>query len=202
MVGALLSLILIGVLSSQHLSPDRKRTQTLESPRLPPSLMAKLLFCTAYVPSPFREEDRTRVMGLHAVAMVRAIGRQLRRGYILEAVELYVNHSRIDLVFRTLDGKRRIHEVKSSRDLTELSKIQAALYWREKEFDEVVLSNGQTDIVLPPDYVQSIQARAASTREFIAHYPEAAKIEYHPNSETCRTCANEDCPFYPSRNYQ
>lgn len=137
-------------------------------------------------------------MGLHAMAMIRVISRQLRLGCRLEAVELRMNRTRIDLVFRTLSDTKRMHEVKSSRRLLEIHRLQAALYW-QADFDEVVLSNGQTDILLSRDYIDSVQAQAKEVRELIVNHPDIAATTYKPNVETCPTCANQSCPFNVSR---
>jgi hypothetical protein len=137
-------------------------------------------------------------MGLHAMAIIRVIARQLRFGCRLEAVELRKNRARIDLVFRTPSDARRIHEVKSSRELREIHRLQAALYW-QADVDEVVLSNGQMDIMLSQDYIDSVQVQAKRVQQLIVDHPDIAATTYKPNAETCPTCANQSCPFHANR---
>ncbi len=97
--------------------------------RLPPSLFARKLLCTAYVSAPFNQVDRLKFQGLHAMTTIRVISRHLQLGYRLMEVERGGNGYRIDLLFEAIStGRKRLDEVKSSKKIREVHRIQAALY--------------------------------------------------------------------------
>lgn len=102
--------------------------------------------------------------------MIRVIRRHLKLGYGLRAAEEYDSGNRIDLVFERPIGGLRICEVKSAKELNELHKIQAALYWRPG-YNEVVTSNGETDILLSAEYVDDVRRRARLTTELLTAQP-------------------------------
>lgn len=143
---------------------------------------------------PFQPEDRFNFICLHAYTMTRVITRHLRMGFLLEAIEKRINGCRVDLVFKTPLGTTRVNEVKSARELREVHRIQAALYW-QPSFDEIVLSNGREDIILPLEYVRNAQEQAEAARNLLLNRPDEAASTYRPNKDICSTCANVSCPF-------
>jgi len=167
--------------------------------RLSPSNLSRLIICPAYIPAPFNNEDRLRFQGLHALAMLRVIGRHLKQGFQLKSVERSENRVRIDLEFQSPDGRDRLHEVKSARELTDVHKIQAALYWDGDGNHEVVLSNGSTDIVLPREYLEKVHREAEATTAFLRDFPDEATVAFRPNPAVCRYCANDQCTFLAGR---
>jgi hypothetical protein len=131
--------------------------------------------------------------------MLRVIGRHLKQGFQLKSVERSENRVRIDLEFQSRDGRNRLHEVKSARELTEVHKIQAALYWNGDRHQEVVLSNGTTDIVLPQEYLEKVHQQAETTRAFLRDRPNEAAVAFRPDACVCRYCGNASCPFLATR---
>jgi hypothetical protein len=119
-------------------------------------------------------------------------------GYRLKAIERQVRGFRIDLLFESLSGKVRRCEVKSAKNLSEVHRIQAALYW-DPTCDEVVVSNGEGDTMLTDEYVRSVQRQAALTIELLTNHPQVAASTFKPNSAVCRICANSSCPFLPHK---
>jgi predicted RecB family nuclease len=101
---------------------------------------------------------------------------------------------RVDLVFETPAGGTRIVEVKSSREIREVHKIQAALYGKYLG-DEVGVSNRRQDIVLEPGFVYQVNNEAEDVREFLASDPKKASVTYRPHKDVCYTCRNTACPF-------
>ncbi len=156
--------------------------------------MSKKLLCTAFVAAPFDPENAIRFHQLHAVAAMRTISRHLRAGFKLDSVEKPGRGCRTDLVFTKPDVGIRLAEVKSSNKIREIHKLQAALYENER-YDQIVVSNKHEDIILSPEYVMEVRARAHRVREFLARHPDKAAVAYTPNSEICRFCINESCPF-------
>ncbi|MGA8857542.1 MAG: hypothetical protein WB643_10300 [Candidatus Bathyarchaeia archaeon] len=156
--------------------------------------MARKILCSAHESLPFKDEDRERYQGWHARAMIRVIRRHLKLGYRLRAAEEYDSGNRIDLVFERPIGGLRICEVKSAKELNELHKIQAALYWKPG-YDEVVVSNGETDILLSAEYVSDTRRRARLTSELLTAQPHLAAARFTPDSTICRYCANSRCPY-------
>jgi len=128
--------------------------------------------------------------------MLRVIRRHLKQGFQLKSVERSENRVRIDLEFQSPDGRDRLHEVKSARELTDAHKIQAALYWDGDENHEVVLSNGSTDIVLPREYLEKVRREAEATRAFLRDRPNEAAVAFRPDPCVCRYCGNAGCPFF------
>jgi len=160
---------------------------------LAPSLLSKKILCPAYTPAPFKSEDRLLYLGLHAIASLKVIARKLRLHHWLKSVERRGNGFRYDLEFEVPSGKNQLYEVKSAKNLKEVHKIQAALYWTE-EHDEVILSNGEEEIPLTTEYIQSVQHRAEETCKLLRNNPELAAATFKPNSEICYICSNFRCP--------
>jgi len=164
-----------------------------------PSTLARLIICPAYVGAPFAPESRLKFQGLHAIAVLRVIARHLKQGFQLKSLERRGRGFRLDLEFLASDGRVRVSEVKSARNLNEVHRIQAALYWDEGTHDEVVLSNGTTDIVLAREYVEEVHRRAEITRRFLMQNPDRAAVSFRPSPCMCRICANYHCPFLPNK---
>jgi len=133
--------------------------------------------------------------------MLRVIGRHLKQGFQLKSVERSENRVRIDLEFQSPDGRDRLHEVKSARELTDVHKVQAALYWDGDGSHEIVLSNGSIDIVLPQEYLEKVHQQAEATTTFLRDSPDEASVTFRPDSCVCRYCGNDRCPFL-QRNHQ
>jgi len=170
-----------------------------EPQRLSPSLLARKILCVAYVPKPFGEEDRFRFQILHAFSMIKVIARHLRSGYRLTDIERRGNGYRIDLLFEAIStGRKRLDEVKSSRTIREVHRIQAALYAtlpRHTNVDEIAVSNKETDEVLSSDFIERVQRQVQLTRQLIISDPMGAAIRYTPHEDCCYTCGNTACPF-------
>jgi len=164
------------------------------NPRLPPSLLARKILCSAYVPAPFREEERFKFQALHALTVVRVIARHLKMGYTLKSVERGGIGYRIDLLFEASSGRTRIVEAKSSKQIREVHKIQGALY-PHTDVDEIAVSNRDSDEILSTEFIQEIQRRADLTRQFVTNDPLGARSRYTPHADCCYTCANLGCPF-------
>jgi len=171
-----------------------QQTRKLSSSRL-----ARLIVCPAYVPSALNAQDRFRFQALHAITVLRVIARHIRQGFQLKSLERRGRGFRLDLEFLASDGRVRVSEVKSARNLNEVHRIQAALYWDEGTHDEVVLSNGTTDIVLAREYVEEVHRRAEITRRFLTQNPDRAAVSFRPSPCVCRICANYHCPFLPNK---
>ena len=167
--------------------------------RLSPSYLAKLIICPAYVPSAFNAQDRFRFQALHAITVLRVIARHIRQGFQLKSIERRGSGFRVDLEFLAADGRLRASEVKSAREFTEVHRIQAALYLRQGNYDEVVLSNGTSDLALPREHIQEIHRQAEATRQVLRDNPEQAAVMFRPNSCVCRICANDRCPYLPNK---
>jgi len=103
----------------------------------------------------------------------------------------------VDLEFQRPDGKVRVNEVKSARELTEVHRIQAALYWQNGGYDEVVLSNGAIDVALSHEYIEKVHRQAEATIHFLGDNPDEASISFRPNSCICHICAKMTCPYLP-----
>jgi len=172
---------------------------TVSISKLSPSNLARLIICPAYLAAPFDNESRLRFQGLHAIAVLRVIARHIKQGFQLKSLERRGRGFRIDLEFLASDGRVRVSEVKSARNLNEVHRIQAALYWHEGTHDEVVLSNGTTDIALAREYVEEVHRRAETTRRFLMQNPDRAAVSFRPSSCVCRICANYHCPFLPKK---
>src|SRR5438309_2387665 len=99
-----------------------------QSVRVPPSVLAKKVLCLGYTPRTFEGSNRLLFQGLHALATLRTIARHLRRGYTLKDVERRSYGGRLDLLFEDPHGRLRLSEVKSSKRIREVHKIQASLY--------------------------------------------------------------------------
>jgi hypothetical protein len=167
--------------------------------KLSPSRLARLIVCPAYVPSGFNAQDRLRFQGLHAITVLRVIARHLRQGFQLKSIERRGYGFRVDLEFLGADGRLRASEVKSAREFTEVHRIQAALYLQQGSYDEVVLSNGTSDLALPREYVEEIHRRAEVTRQLLRDKPGQAAVMFRPNSCVCSICDNHRCPFLVRR---
>jgi hypothetical protein len=174
----------------------QKRVTQDDRPRLSPSVLARLVLCPAYVSSPMTVEQRLSFQGMHALVVVKVIARHLRMGYRLKSVEQIGNGYRTDLIFEErLTQKTRLSEVKSSRQIREVHKIQAALYDEHVKTDEIVVSSSESDDILEPDFIQEVQRQAERTRQLLVYYPELAAKRYTPHEDCCYVCSNESCPF-------
>jgi hypothetical protein len=164
-----------------------------------PSLLARKILCSAYVPAPFNQEDRFRFQALHAIAMIRVIARHIRSGYRLTDIERRGKGYIVDLLFQAISsGIKRLDEVKSSRTIREVHRIQAALYATlhlHTIVDEIAVSNREKDEILSSEFIDDVRRRAEITREFLENNVEAAASRYTPHEDVCYTCANEACPF-------
>jgi len=165
---------------------------------LGPSLLARKILCSAYVSAPFSEKERFKFQALHAMTVVKVIARHLKMGYILKGVERGGNGYRVDLLFSDPSGKTRLDEVKSSRKVREVHKIQAALY-AHSDADEIAVSNGQEDQILTPKFIREMQERAVQTIQLLSNDPTAAASTYTPHEDACYTCATTPCPFLSHR---
>ena len=163
---------------------------------LAPSRLSRQILCPAYCPSPIMQTDRLRFMANHATATQKTIERHAGQGYRLTAEnKREKNGARSDLIFvNQALNKKRVVEVKSARTIKEVYKIQAALYWQPC-YDEVMVSNNETDFLLTPEYIQSAQTKARITRALLVYLPENAAGMYNPNLDVCPTCANTACPL-------
>ena len=134
-----------------------------------PSLLARKMLCSAYVAAPFNEKDRFLFQGLHDMTTIRVIARHLQLGYRLMKVERGGNGYRIDLLFESIStGRKRLNEVKSSKTIREVHRIQAALYAAlppQMNIDEIAVSNREIDEILSSDFIEEVQRRAQSTRQ-------------------------------------
>lgn len=166
---------------------------------LSPSRLARLILCPAYIAAPFDEENRLKFQGLHAIAVLRVIARHIRQGFRLQSLEKRGNGFRVDLEFLGADGRLRVSEVKSARELSEVHRIQAALYCQDGNYDEVVLSNRAMDVLLPREYIEEVRRQAEATKQLLKNNPEQAAISFRPNACVCRICANYSCPFLPEK---
>lgn len=163
---------------------------------LAPSLLSRKMICTAYVPAPFDDSDRFRFQALHALAVLKVVRRHLRLGYKLLGLEQRENGARIDISFQTPQGRMRMHEVKSARELNEVHVNQAALYWTPK-WDEVAVSNGDRDLVLTVDQIRRVQEQAEVVRELLINQPDLAASTFTPSDGVCNTCVNHKCLYLP-----
>jgi hypothetical protein len=163
---------------------------------LPPSLLSKKIVCPAYVPAAFDKEARFRFLAYHSLAVLKVIKRHLKLGFALRGIELRNGSGyRNDIVFTSPDGGFRTVEVKSGRQLSEVDRIQGALYW-SPDAGEVVVSNANDDVVLTPEYINDIQNRARLTRTLLTEHPDTASSTFNPQPRVCRICANTRCPFH------
>jgi hypothetical protein len=132
--------------------------------------------------------------------MIRVIARHLRLGYRLVDIERRGKGYVIDLVFEAISSRRRrLNEVKSSETIREVHLLQAALYHQYVETDEIVVSNGERDEVLRPDFIREVQRRAELTRQLLVCDPENAATRYTAHEDCCYVCENRSCPFLPTQ---
>jgi hypothetical protein len=166
----------------------------------PPSFLAKKILCAAYVAAPFNKQELLKLQGLHAKTALNVIARHVKMGANLLGVEVGGNGFRIDLLFKLLpSNKVRLVEVKSSRQIREVYKIQAALYHPPSSADEIVVSNREMDVLLTYDYIQRILKQAEMTRQLLAKDPLGASKTYTPHPDACYTCGNTSCQFMGNR---
>jgi hypothetical protein len=161
--------------------------QPCHRPRLPPSKLAPKILCSAYEPRPFPEGKEGELLrGRHAFAQSWTIKRHLRLSYTLFDIDLPEDGKRIDLVFLSPEGKMRIYEVKSHKQIREVDKIQAALYWSPK-YDEVVVSTPDIDLILTIDYIREVRTAAnlaTSTCRFTSLSPPRCMQDLRQNVPT------------------
>jgi hypothetical protein len=167
--------------------------------KVSPSLLARKILCMGYVPAPFREADRLKFQGLHAMATIRVIARHLQLGYRLMEVERGGGGYRIDLLFESIStGRRRLNEVKSSKTIREVHRIQAALYAAlavHMNIDEIAVSNKEIDEILSSDFIEEVERRAQFTRQLLITDPVTATSTYTAHEDCCYICENRSCPF-------
>lgn len=128
------------------------------------------------------------------MSLLKVIARHLKMEYTLERLERGAKGYRIDLLFRDPTGRIRLDEVKSSKKIREVHKIQAALY-AMPDVDEIAVSNSQEDQVLTAQFIQGVQERAQHTIALLSHDPRSAATTYTPHEDVCYICANIACPF-------
>jgi hypothetical protein len=163
-------------------------------------LLAKKILCLAYIPAQFNKDELLKLQGLHSTAALKVIARHMKMGFNLIGVEIAGNGFRIDLMFKLLPaGRIRLVEVKSSKQMREVYKIQAALYHPASKADEITVSNRETDELLTSDYVGQILKQAELTRNSLAADPLRAEKTYTPHPDACYTCANGACPYLRDR---
>jgi len=166
---------------------------------LSPSLLARKILCMGYNPTPFKDSDRLKFQGLHAMTTLRVIARHLQLGYRLMKVEQSGAGYRIDLMFESIyTGRKRLNEVKSSKTIREVHRIQAALYAAlplHTNIDEIAVSNKEIDEILSPDFIEEVQRHAQFTRQLLITDPVTAATTYTPHEDCCYTCGNRGCPF-------
>ncbi len=166
---------------------------------LAPSLLARKMLCSAYVPAPFNENDRFKFQALHAVSMIRVIARHIRSGYRLTDIERRGKGYIIDLLFEAAStGTRRLDEVKSSKTIRDVHRMQAALYAAlavHMNIDEIAVSNREIDEILSSDFIEEVERRAQFTRQLLITDPVAATTTYTPHEDCCYICGNSACHF-------
>jgi hypothetical protein len=112
-------------------------------------------------------------------------------------VERGGNGYRIDLLFESIStGRKRLNEVKSSKTIREVHRIQAALYAAlpvHMNIDEIAVSNKETDEILNPQFIENVRRQAESMREMLVNNPMEAATRYTPHDDVCYTCANPAC---------
>jgi len=132
----------------------------------------------------------------HSDEMVRVIKHLLEAGYRILGVEVPANGGRIDLLAKSPSEQRIGFEVKShAGEIRELDKIQAALYW-VSQLDIVAVANRRTMVLLPRDYVQDIMTAGNATQESLEKPPGSALASCTPHADVCRTCRNQQCPYF------
>jgi hypothetical protein len=131
---------------------------------------------------------------MHAMTLLKVVGRHLKAGYILKQVECFLGKARIDLLFQDPMGKVRLAEVKASNKIREVHKIQAALY-AAPNIDQIVVSTNNEDQVLTPQFIEEIRKRSEDTIQFLSSDPAEAARTYTPHEDSCYICANSSCPF-------
>jgi hypothetical protein len=162
----------------------------------PPSLLAKKILCLAYAPGQFNKDELLKLQGLHARAALAVIARHMKMGFNLLGVEIAGNGFRIDLMFKLLpSGRLRLVEVKSSKQVREVYKIQAALYHQTSRADEITVSNREIDEMLTSDYVHAILKQAELTKQSLLSDPLGAARAFTPHRDACYTCGNGSCPY-------
>ncbi len=165
--------------------------------RLPPSLLARKMLCSSYVPASFNENDQFKFHALHAISMIRVIERHIRAGYRLTDIERRGKGYIIDLLFETVStGRKRLNEVKSSRTIREVHRIQAGIYATlpiDTNIDEIAVSNKETDEILNPQFIENVRRQAELTREMLANNSKEAETRYTPHDNVYYTCANPAC---------
>jgi len=164
--------------------------------RIAPSLLARKILCLGYVSAPFSKADRFKFQALHAVTMLKVIARHIRSGYNLVDVEEKGKGYTIDLRFEEISSRRiRLDEVKSSKKIRQVHRLQAALYPHSIAVDEIAVSNREIDEVLSSQFIQETRRRAETTCQLLASNPKRAVTTYTPNEDCCYICANSSCPF-------
>jgi len=110
---------------------------------------------------------------------------------------------RIDLLFELIStGRRRLNEVKSSKTIREVHRIQAALYAAlpvHMNIDEIAVSNKEIDEILTSDFIEEVKRRAQFTCQLLINDPVTAATTYTAHEDCCYICGNRSCPFLPTQ---
>jgi len=167
--------------------------------KMPPSILSKRILCPAYIPAPFDRTACFKLHALHAMTTITVIARHLKLGYRLMAIEQGGSGYRIDLLFEAISsGRKRLDEVKSSKTIREVHRIQAALYailHSHTDVDEIAVSNKETDEILSSEFIEKVRAQAELTGQFMINDPAGAATAYTPHKDCCYICGNTTCPF-------
>ena len=135
------------------------------------------------------------------MAMVRVLnGYYKTKMWLLLSPEHTRNGCRIDLLLlNLLTLIVRLVEVKSSKLIREVFKIQAALCFPYSGADEVAVSNGETEELLTPDFVEQTLAKKNVVEELLANDPVKAARTYTRHPDACYTCDNATCAYLRDR---
>lgn len=178
------------------MAPLDQRTNSLP---VPPSILAKKILCLAFVPSPLDEASRIRLQGIHALTMMRILSKYIASGYRLVSLERGGAGFRLDIVLQNSQGKTRLIEAKCSKKIRESHRLQAAIYAMARpDLNEIVVSNGDDEEKLEPEYLAETIRRARATIELLKTDPLSAASSYTPHPDTCYICGNRACPYLPT----
>lgn len=167
----------------------------------PPSLLAKIILCLAYVHAPFDKRELLKFLGFHAMTMVKVLkGYYRTKRWILLSPEHAGNGCRIDLLLlHLLTGIVRLVEVKTSKRIREVHKIQAALCFPYSGADEAAVSNGEIEELLSPSFIDHTLTKKKIVEEILAKDPLRAARTFTPHPDSCYTCRNMSCPYLRNR---
>jgi hypothetical protein len=131
------------------------------------------------------------------MTMVRVLRRYYRtKLWILLSPEHTGNGCRIDLLLLNLvTGIVRLVEVKSSKVIRDVFKIQAALCFPHSGADEAAVSNGDKEELLTRSFIGETLAKKKIVEGMLAKHPRRAARTFTRHQDACYTCANMDCPY-------